>query len=91
MRLKVSVPQVLTRMSNLKKKDGTPEVEQTVLLHVEGRLAPIETTVLVRGPAPYDVGEYEVDGGSFSPSRYGVDFRLRLGARVEAKPLTKAA
>jgi hypothetical protein len=84
MRMKASVPQVLTRETTLKNKDGSFAVEQVVLLHIEGKLAPLEATVLLRGgAAPYEVGEYGIAPDSFGAGQYGrIDFRLRLGARL---------
>jgi len=84
MRIKASVPQVLTRETTLKNKDGSFAVEQVVLLHVEGKLAPLEASVLLRGgSAPFEVGEYEVAGDSFGSGSYGrIEFRLRLGAKL---------
>lgn len=89
----VRVPEVVTRQSNLKNRDGSLAVEQAVLLNVQGRLAPLEVSVLLRaGSEPYPVGDYQVDAQSFQSGRYGsVEFRLRIGPKLAPVALGKAA
>lgn len=93
MKIKVQVPQIITQQTQLKNKDGSYAEEQVVLLVVEGKLAPLECTVLLRGgAAPYQVGEYTVDPASFTSGQYGrLDFRLRLGAKITPATVAKAA
>ncbi len=93
MNIFVRVPEIVTRQSNLKNRDGSAAIEQAVLLHVQGRLAPLEVSVLLRaGSEPYGVGDYQVDAQSFQSGRYGsVDFRLRVGPKIAAAAVGKAA
>lgn len=93
MKIVVRVPAVVTRESNLKNKDGSLAVEQTVLLVIDGKLAPLEASVLLRaGSKPFEVGDYDVDPSSFSSGNYGsVNFRLRVGQKIAAAALSKAA
>lgn len=92
MKIYASVPQIIVRETTLKNKDGSMAREQAVLLHVEGKLAPLECSVLLRGGTePFQVGNYEIDPGSFGSGQYGrLEFRLRLGVKVAAQ-LAKAA
>lgn len=92
MKIYVVVPQgqPIVRETRLKNKDGSFAKEQAVLLHVEGRLAPLETVVLLQ-QGPFGPGAYEVDGSSFSSGNYGqIGFRLRVGAQLAQAP-AKAA
>ena len=97
MKIVVRIPQVVTRESGLKNKDGSYAVDQTVLLVIDGKLAPLESSVLLRaGSKPFEVGDYEVDSASFSSGNYGsVNFRLRVGPKivpaVAVEPARKAA
>lgn len=93
MKIYASVPAVITRDTKLQNKDKSFAKEQAVLLHIEGRLAPLETSVLLNGGAqPHEVGSYSVDPSSFGSGNYGsVTFRLRLGAKLQAPAVSKAA
>ena len=93
MKIYVKVPQIVTRQSNLKNRDGTPAIEQAVLLMIDGKMAPLESSVLLRaGSEPFQVGEYEVDPASFSSGNYGsVNFRLRVGPKIVSASVAKAA
>lgn len=93
MKLYASIPQVIVRETRLQNKDKSFAKEQAVLLHIEGRLAPLETSVLLTGGTQqYEPGMYAVDASSFSTGNYGrIEFRLRLGAKLQAPGVAKAA
>lgn len=93
MKIVARVPQIIVRPTRMTDKQGNLKQEQVFLLDVEGKLAPMETTIMLeQGQTPYGVGEYDVDGGSFSSGQYGrVEFRLRIGKQIEVGNKLKAA
>lgn len=84
MKIHASIPQVITRDTRIQNKSGGYKLEQVILLHVEGRLTPLESSVILNNGDTYPVGVYVLDPSSFHAGRYGrIEFDIRLGKRHE--------
>lgn len=91
MKIHATIPQIVVDETRIAAKGGGYKKQQTVLLHIEGRLSPLETSVILNDDKPYPIGVYELDPGSFYAGKYGrTEFGVRLGKQLQA-PTAKAA
>lgn len=85
--IKIVVPKVIVdERKGGSGKDAWTIREQQALLDVPGKLAPLQFSVrLSDGQNPFEPGEYEVDGSSYTAGKYGrIEFSPKPGARIEA-------
>lgn len=91
MKIHASIPQVAVTETRIVSKGGGYKSQQSVLLHVEGRLAPLESSVILEDGKPFEVGLYEISPDSFYAARFGAQFSLRLGNKIASAKIAAAA
>lgn len=83
MKITAQIPAIQVEDTRIANKGGGYKQQQAILLHIEGRMTPLETSVILDG-APHPVGYYELDKASFYSGKYGrVEFGVRLGKQIQ--------